>query len=194
MRKKAIARLLAPLAAISVLGAVSPAVPANDYNIDPAHSFIEFRIKHLSYSWLHGRFNTISGAFTHDAANPAANEITVVIDPASVDTNHAERDKDLRSANFLDVENYSGARFVSTGYAGNASSGILSGNLTMHGVTQPIEIKVQKIGEGPDPWGGYRAGFPGTTNLVWADFGISYDLGPTSVVMEMELTIEGIKK
>ena len=92
------------------------------------------------------------------------------------------------------MEKYPGARFVSTGYAGNASSGVISGTLTMHGVTKPIDINVQKIGEGPDPWDGYRAGFHGTMDLVWADFGIAYDLGATSAVMEMELTIEGIKK
>ena len=176
------------------LGSMGTAAPAADYEIDAAHSFIEFRIKHLGYSWLYGRFNRFSGEFSHDPADPSANRISVSIDPASVDTNHAERDKHLRNPDFLDVERYPDAGFESTGYTGDAESGILEGMLTLHGVTKPISIDFRKIGEGKDPWGGYRAGFIGTVTLTRKDFGISYDLGPASETMELELGIEGIRK
>ena len=115
------------------LGSMGTAAPAADYEIDAAHSFIEFRIKHLGYSWLYGRFNRFSGEFSHDPADPSANRISVSIDPASVDTNHAERDKHLRNPDFLDVERYPDAGFESTGYTGDAESGILEGMLTLHG-------------------------------------------------------------
>ena len=102
------------------LGGMGATASAADYEIDPAHSFIEFRIKHLGYSWLYGRFNRFSGGFSHDPADPSANRISVSIDPASVDTNHAERDKHLRNPDFLDVEKYPGAGFESTKYTGDA--------------------------------------------------------------------------
>ena len=88
------------------------------------------------------------------------------IDPASVDTNHAERDKHLRNPDFLDVEKYPDAGFESTKYTGDAESGTLEGMLTLHGVTKPISIELRKLGEGKDPWGGYRAGFIGTVTLT----------------------------
>ena len=176
------------------LAGMGTVASAADYEIDTAHSFIEFRIKHLGYSWLYGRFNRFSGELSYDPADPSANRISVSIDPASIDTNHAERDKHLRNPDFLDVEKYPDAGFESTGYTGDAESGTLEGMLTLHGVTKPISIDLRKIGEGKDPWGGYRAGFIGTVTLTRKDFGIDYNLGPASETMELELGIEGIRK
>jgi polyisoprenoid-binding protein YceI len=184
-----------PLVAAVGLCAAGATALAASYEVDPAHSFVEFRIKHLGYSWLYGRFNDISGEFTYDAASPEASEIAVEIDTASVDTNHAERDKHLRSDDFLDVETYPKASFKSTKFTPNGDGGgTLEGELTLHGVTKPITIELAKLGEGDDPWGGYRAGFVGTTNLTRKDFGMDYDLGPASETMELELGIEGIRK
>ncbi len=176
------------------LGFSAPPAFSADYDVDPAHSFISFRIQHLGYSWLHGRFNRLSGGFSHDADNPAGNAIALKIDPASVDTNHAERDKHLRSEDFLNVKKYPEASFRSTGYTGTAMSGTLTGELTLHGVTKPVSIKGEKIGEGADPWGGHRAGFQGTTKIARKDFGMDYNLGPSAEHVELELTIEGIRK
>ena len=119
------------------LGSIGTALPAADYAIDTAHSFVEFRIKHLGYSWLYGRFNRFSGHFSYDADNPQASAVSVSIDTASVDTNHAERDKHLRGSDFLDVAKYPEATFESTKYAGDAQGGTLEGMLTLHGVTKP---------------------------------------------------------
>ncbi len=165
-----------------------------EYRIDPSHSFVEFRIQHLGYSWLYGRFNNISGTFSHDADAPQRNKISVEIDTASVDTNHAERDKHLRTMDFLNVQKFPKATFESTKYVGSVEEGVLHGMLTLHGVSKPIEISIKKLGEGKDPWGGYRAGFAGTVTLVRKDFGMAYDLGPKSEAMELELGIEGIRK
>lgn len=167
---------------------------AAEYKIDASHTFIEFRTKHLGMSWLYGRFNTFSGSFTYDADDLAASSISLDIDPASVDTNWAERDKHLRSSDFLDVEKYPTASFKSTGFIPNDEGGTLSGDLTLHGVTKSIDIDVVKMGEGDDPWGGYRAGFSGTMLLKRADFGIAYNLGPAAEVLEMHLGIEGIRQ
>ncbi len=175
-------------------GFLSHVAVAADYEIDPAHSFVEFRIQHLGYSWLYGRFNDLSGDFSYDAEQPEASEIDLEIDTASVDTNHAERDKHLRGEDFLNVEEYPKATFKTTQYTGDAEKGTLEGLLTLHGVEKPISIDIEKIGEGPDPWGGYRAGFIGTITLARKDFGIDYDLGSASETMELELSIEGIRQ
>lgn len=184
--------LLASLA--TVLPPVGSIAVATEYKIDPAHSFVEFRAKHLGYSWLYGRFNVISGEFTHDPANPSDNSIAVAVDTATVDTRHAERDKHLRSDDFLAVENHPEATFKSTRYEGTAESGKLHGELTVRGVTRPVVFEIKKMGEGPDPWGGYRAGFTGSYTLTRKDFGIDYDLGPSSAVVELTLGVEGIRK
>ncbi|SEB07735.1 Polyisoprenoid-binding protein YceI [Thiothrix caldifontis] len=165
---------------------------ADDYTIDTEgmHAFIQFRIQHLGYSWLYGRFDKFSGNFSYDEAKPEAAKVEVTIDTTSVNSNHAERDKHLSSEDFLDVAKFPEAKFVSTKY----SSGKLEGNLTLHGVTKPITIDVKEIGAGADPWGGFRRGFEGSTKFALADFGIEKDLGPASKEVEMILSIEGVKK
>jgi len=177
-----------------ILGAGSTAAGAADYQIDPTHSFVQFRVQHLGYSWLHGRFNNVSGSFKYDADKPAESAIDVTIETTSVDSNHAERDKHLRSGDFLNVAEFPKATFKSTGFKGDANGGTLSGVLSLHGVDKPIDIAVKKIGEGKDPWGGYRAGFSGSYVLTRKDFGMTYDLGPASTTVELELGIEGIRK
>ena len=170
---------------------------AADYVIDAkgAHASVNFKIKHLGYSWLIGRFNQFEGGFSYDAENPDASTIQVTIDTASVDSNHAERDKHLRSEDFLNVGEFPQASFNSTSYkATDAENGEITGDLTLHGVTRSISFPVQKIGEGKDPWGGYRAGFAGATTLKLADYGITYNLGPASTEVELELHVEGIRQ
>jgi len=170
---------------------------AADYVVDDkgAHASINFKVSHLGYSWLQGRFNTFDGEFSFDEANPAASKVTVNISTKSVDSNHAERDKHLRSDDFLDVSKYPSANFESTAFTMNADgSAVMTGNFTLHGVTKPIEIAVTKLGEGDDPWGGYRSGFTGTTEFKMKDFGITMDLGPASEAVYLELHVEGVRK
>ena len=165
-------------------------VQAAEYKIDPTHSFVEFRIQHLGFSWLYGRFNDIKGDFSYDEKKPASSRFDVEIATESVDTNHAERDKHLKSKDFLEVDKFPKAAFKTTSFKGERLEGVL----TLHGVSRPISIKVEKVGEGKDPWGGYRAGFYGTTAIKKSDFGISYNLGPAGETIEFELGIEGIRK
>lgn len=175
----------------------SSAVFADTYTIDTkgAHAFIQFRVQHLGFSWLYGRFNEFSGTFNYDEAAPEKSNVEVNIKTASLDSNHAARDKHLRSADFLDVEKYPEARFVGSDLTlGDDGMGTLKGELTLHGVTKPVEISVQKIGGGKDPWGGYRMGFEGRTTFAMADFDIPGQLGPKSKNVEMILSVEGIRQ
>ncbi|BBB26868.1 YceI family protein [Amphritea japonica] len=181
----------------TMAGTLATTAQAADYTIDTkgAHASINFRVSHLGYSWLEGRFNEFGGQFSYDEANPSAANVSVEINTASVDSNHAERDKHIRSEDFLDVKTYPKANFKSTSFTANADgTAVLNGDLTLHGVTKAVVLLVSKIGEGQDPWGGYRAGFTGTTEFKMKDFGITKNLGPASETVYMELHVEGIRQ
>ncbi|MCU7923389.1 MAG: YceI family protein [Candidatus Thiodiazotropha sp. (ex Dulcina madagascariensis)] len=170
---------------------------ASDYLIDTegGHAFIRFKISHLGYSWLAGRFNRFSGEFSYDEKDPSAARVEVVIDMASIDSNHAERDKHLRDDDFLAVESYPEARFVSTSFSElGGGKALLKGDLTLRGITRTLTIDVEHVGAGSDPWGGYRRGFAGETRLVLADFGITKFLGDAAKEMVLMLGVEGIRK
>lgn len=181
----------------TMAGTLATTAQAADYTIDTkgAHASINFRVSHLGYSWLEGRFNEFGGQFSYDETNPSAAEVSVDINTASVDSNHAERDKHIRGEDFLDVKTYPKANFKSTSFTANADgTAVLNGDLTLHGVTKAVVLQVSKIGEGQDPWGGYRAGFTGTTEFKMKDFGITKNLGPASETVYMELHVEGIRQ
>jgi polyisoprenoid-binding protein YceI len=182
--------------AVSSIGAMSLPAMADTYVIDTkgAHASVNFAIKHLGYSVLTGRFDKFEGEFTYDPAKPEASTVNVTIDTTSVNSNHAERDKHLRSADFLNVEKFPKATFVSKSIKLDDDEFDIVGDLTLNGVTKSVVIEVEKVGEGKDPWGSYRAGFSGETEIKLKDFNIKMDLGPASQVVKLELEIEGIKK
>jgi polyisoprenoid-binding protein YceI len=190
------------LSLASVIGAIgllpgTAAAEVEQYVIDTkgAHAFVQFRIKHLGYSWLYGRFNEFGGAFSYDTEDPSNSTIEVDIQTASLDSNHAERDKHLRGEDFLEVDKYPEASFKSTKVDwADDGTGTVTGDFTLRGVTKPVTIAVEEIGAGPDPWGGYRRGFQGETSFPLKDFGIDYDLGPASTDVEIILSVEGIRQ
>lgn len=170
---------------------------AADYKIDKEgqHAFVNFKISHLGYSWLYGTFKDFDGAFSFDAAKPEESKVQVELKTTSVDSNHAERDKHLRSADFLNVAKHPTATFASTGVKSTGEgTADISGNLTLNGVTKPVVIAAKFIGEGQDPWGGYRAGFEGSTKLKLKDFDIQKDLGPASSEVELIISVEGVRQ
>jgi polyisoprenoid-binding protein YceI len=167
---------------------------AADYDVDAAHTTVQFKVGHLGFSELVGRFNTFSGTFSMDDANPAAAKASFEIDAASVDSNHEPRDKHLRSPDFLDVKQYPKMTFVSTGYEGTKEKGMLKGTLTLHGISKPVAFELVHIGEGKDPWGGYRSGFNASTTIKRSDFGVSYMLPGIPDEMSINLFVEGVRK
>lgn len=185
------------LLAASLASLMSMTALADKYVIDTegAHAAIQFKIKHLGYSWLVGRFNTFKGEFVYDADNLAASQVNVVIDTKSIDSNHAERDKHLRGSDFLEVSTYPKATFESKKVIPGADGKFqIVGDLTLHGVTKSVTIDASHIAGGNDPWGGHREGFEGTTTIALKDFGINFNLGPASETVELSLYVEGIKK
>jgi len=185
------------LAALVLAASTMMPAYAADYVIDTAkaHAFIDFRIQHLGFSWMTGRFNDFAGTFSYDADKPEDSVIDVKIDVASVDTNFAERDKHLRGK-FLQTDKFPDASFKSTSFKTmDDGSLVVTGEFTLHGVTKTLEFTVEKVGEGEDPWGGYRAGFVGETSFVISDYGIDVSmLGPSSKEVFLTLSIEGIRK
>ena len=170
---------------------------AADYTIDKEgqHAFVNFKISHLGYSWLWGTFKDFDGSFSFDAEQPEASEVEVELKTASVDTNHAERDKHLRSDDFLNVAKHPTATFKSTSVKSTGEgTADITGDLTLNGVTKPVVIAATFIGEGKDPWGGYRAGFEGSTTLKLKDFDIKMDLGPASQTVDLIISVEGVRK
>ena len=179
----------------SLLFTTGSAVAA-DYAIDKQgqHAFVNFRIQHLGYSWLYGTFKDFDGSFTFDEKNPSADKVNVTINTNSVDTNHAERDKHLRSAEFLNVSKFPQATFASTEVK-KAGEGLdITGNLTLNGVTKPVTLVAKLIGQGDDPWGGKRAGFEAKGKIRLKDFNITTDLGPASQEVDLIISVEGVQK
>lgn len=188
---------LLPLTAVAAVFALAAPASAADYAFDikGAHASINFRVKHLGFSWLAGRFDTFNGNFSYDDKAPEKSTVSVEIDTASVNSNHAERDKHLRSADFLDVAKFPKATFVSKSVKPkDGGKATIVGDLTLRGVTKEVTIEATSIGGGADPWGGVRQGFEGVTSFKLADFGVPKDLGPASKDVELTLHVEGVKK
>ena len=184
--------------ALSSISLFSLSAQADNYTIDTkgAHASINFSVKHMGFSVLTGRFDTFNGDFTYDPAKLEASTINVTIDTSSVDTNHAERDKHLRTPDFLNVEKNPKATFVSKKVVVGADkvSFSLIGDFTLNGVTKSVTIAAKKVGEGKDPWGGYRAGFEGTTEIYLKDFAINSKFVPDTETIKLSLNVEGLKK
>ncbi|MCK8665502.1 YceI family protein [Pseudomonas azerbaijanoccidens] len=191
------------LAALAIGSALLSAgnVMAADYVVDKEgqHAFVDFKISHLGYSFITGTFKDIDGKFSFDAAKPEDSKIEFNVNTASVFTNHAERDKHIASGDFLNAGKFAKATFVSTSVkstgknAAGKDTADVAGDLTIAGVTKPVVVKATFLGEGKDPWGGYRAGFEGTTTIKRSDFGKQKDLGPASDAVELYVSFEGVK-
>ena len=190
MLKKSILGLAAGTLLLSAGSAL-----AENYQFDKQgqHGFIEFRIQHLGYSWLYGSFKDFDGNFTYDAKDSAKDKVEVTIKTGSIDTNHAERDKHLRSPDFLNAAKFPEAKFVSTAVKKEGDKYLVTGDFTLNGVTKPITLDAKLTGEGKDPWGGYRAGFEAKGNIKLKEFNIKSDLGPKSQEVELMLSVEGVQ-
>ena len=186
--------LLAVSAAALLATSLNASAAEYKFDKEGQHAFVQFRIQHLGYSWLYGSFKDFDGGFTFDEANPSADKVNVTINTTSLDTNHAERDKHLRSADFLNTAKFPQATFTSTEVKKEGKDYKITGNLTLNGVTKPITLDAHLMGEGKDPWDGYRAGFEASGEVVLKEFNISKDLGPASQKAELIISVEGVRQ
>jgi polyisoprenoid-binding protein YceI len=147
------------------------------YKIDPAHSTAQFVVKHMMITNVRGAFSNVQGSVVWDAANPDQSKVDVVIDANTIQTHEPDRDKHLRSADFLEVEKFPVINFKSTSVK-SAGEGELNitGDLNIHGVTKPVLLKVEgPTAETKDPWGNVRIGASGTTKIKRSDFGLKWN-------------------
>lgn len=171
---------------------VQNASPAGNFKIDPLHSVVQFWVGHMGVSEFPGRFDSIAGDFSVDAAHPEADKVSVQVPIDSLDTNFDKRNKDLLGPDFFNAKQFPIMSFTSTSVRmKTANEGELSGNLTLHGVTKPVTFSLRHVGAGPDPWGGYRSGYVAKTTIHRSDFGMTYMLNGISDVIVVQLNIEG---
>jgi polyisoprenoid-binding protein YceI len=173
---------------------VATAAPST-WDIDTAHSSVGFTVRHLVISKVRGRFLRWSGSLVLDEADPGASRIEARIETASIDTNEPKRDAHLRSADFFDVEQHPELVFRSTGVTKSGGRDYrLSGELTLSGVTRPVVLEVESLGQAKDPWGGTRAGFTARTSIDRREFGLTWnqalEAGGVLVGDQVEIAIE----
>ncbi len=162
---------------MSTLAPPQIATTTTTWNIDPAHSNAEFKVKHMMISNVKGQFTGVKGALTLDESNVINSRIEASIDAASINTHEAQRDAHLKSADFFDVEKFPTLSFHSTRITrGRDGELAVAGDLTIHGVTRNVVFTV----EGPtaaakDPWGNTRVGLTATTKINRKDFGLTWN-------------------
>jgi len=187
---------------IVVLAGALPAWADSVWEIDPAHSSVQFSVRHMMVSNVRGAFTKVAGTVRGDEQDPTLAGVEATIDTSSIDTREAKRDEHLRSPDFLDVAKYPTMTFHSKKIAKTGDGRYdVTGDLTLHGVTREVVLHV----EGPspamkDPRGGLRAGASATARISRRDFGITWskalDGGGVVVGDDIDVTIdvEGVKK
>lgn len=167
--------------------------------IDPAHSSVAFSVRHMVLSTLRGRFTRFSGDIAYDRSDISHSLVNVRIDAASVNTDHGDRDSDLRGANFLNVQLFPEITFASKEVKSLCKGYLCIGDLTLRGVTREVEIPFEITGRQRDLQGKERLGFDGALAVNREDFGISFhpllaNGGPVIAKdIKIELSMEAVK-
>ena len=186
------------LVTVSLIGLMSvlsiPAFAAEIYKLDPDHTAVVFRVKHLDVAYVYGRFKGPTGTFVFDPATPAKNSIKLQVQTKNVDTAVDKRDKHIKSPDFLNAGEYPFASFKSTSVK-KISNGVyeVSGQLTMLGKSRPIVFEARETGSGNDPWGNFRRGFETTFTIKRSEFGMDFMLSGLSDEIVLTVSIEGIR-
>jgi polyisoprenoid-binding protein YceI len=155
-------------------GTQIPGYVAGTWDIDPVHTDISFTVRHMMVSKVRGYFRQFEGSFV-TGENPLDSSVEVSVDLSSIDTNNADRDNHLRSADFFAVEEHPTMTYRSTGVRADGDDYVLDGELTLHGTTGPVSLQLELNGFGPDPFGGVRSGFSATGEISRKEFDISFD-------------------
>jgi polyisoprenoid-binding protein YceI len=190
-------RKILPTAA-TVLGlallSAAPLSAADTYAVDSVHSSVSFKIQHLGISWVHGRFDDVSGSITVDRDDPTKSSFTLTIKPETVDTNNQMRDTHLKSPDFFNVKQFPTLTFKSTSVKPVADGYQVTGDLTMHGETKSISFTLQGGKTAEFPKGMQRIGF--TTDLVLkrSEFGMDKMLNALGDEVHISIGLEGLRR
>jgi polyisoprenoid-binding protein YceI len=173
--------------------AVSAPGTVTTWNIDPAHSAAEFKVRHLMISNVKGKFSGLSGVLKLDEGNYAHSSVEASIPVSTVSTGDEKRDGHLLTADFFDAEKFPAMAFKSTNVESTGGGNYdVSGDLTIHGVTKPVVFKVEDVSEpSKDPWGNSRIGLSGSIKIDRKDFGLTFNasLETGGVMVGEEVTI-----
>ncbi|WP_029007511.1 YceI family protein [Azospirillum halopraeferens] len=178
------------LGTVALSGAVPAAAAPVAYTVDPAHTAVVFLVDHLGFASAIGRFNTVSGEIAFDKEAMENNRVTVTIDTASIDTNHAKRDEHLKSPDFFNVKEFPRMTFTSTRVEKTGDgAGRLHGDLTLLGVTRPVVLDVTFNKDGVSAASRKETvGFSARGTIRRGEFGMSY--GAPNIGDEIQLLIE----
>lgn len=188
-------RIVTCLLSSSLLLALVAQASAGSFTLDRAHSAVEFKVKHMMISKTRGEFGDFTASFDFEPGEPESWRVEATIQAASLDTRNEDRDKHLRSEEFLFVEKYPTITFVSTGVemVGDREAK-LAGDLTIRGVTRPVVLDLEVRGMVDDPWGNTKAGFAVSGKINRKDFGLTWhkvlETGGLVVSDEVEIIIE----
>ncbi len=165
------------------------------YKIDPAHSTAHFSVRHMMVTNVRGAFSKVEGTVVIDTDNPAASSVDATIDASTVNTNEAQRDAHLKSGDFLDVEKYPTLAFKSKKIDRDGDDWKVTGDLTLHGVTKEVVLKVDgPTEETKDPYGNIRVGASAATKIKRSDFGLTWnavlEAGGIAVSDDLKIEIE----
>ncbi len=152
-----------------------PGYLAGTWDLDPAHTEVGFSVRHMMVSKVRGRFTTFTGTIV-TAEDPTQSSVTAEIDLSSINTNNEQRDGHIKSADFFDVEKFPTMTYRSTSVAASGDDWVVQGELSLHGVTLSVPLKVELNGFTADPYGGQRSGFTVTGELNRRDFGIDISM------------------
>jgi polyisoprenoid-binding protein YceI len=187
-------RALALLATVLAAAVASPARAAETYTVDPVHSSVVFRVKHMNTSYAWGRFNDLGGSFALDQADPAQSKLQFQVKSTSVDTANPKRDQHLRGPDFLNAVQFPTIGFASTGVAKSSDGYEVSGNLTLHGVTKPITFRLTPTGSGKSPMGAAIAGIEASFTIKQSDFGITKMAAMIGDEVWINVSVEGVRQ
>ena len=179
---------------LTYLGMNQTVFGADSYALDKGHTAIIFGIKHLNMSYTYGRFNDIDGQFKLDAQNAANSSFKVTIKTASIDTGLKKRDDHLRSPDFFNANQFPVITFESTQVEAASDGYRVTGNLSLHGATKSITLHLQKMGEGDDPWGNYRAGFATELTIKRSDYGMTNMPEAVGDEVKLMISFEGLRQ
>jgi polyisoprenoid-binding protein YceI len=187
-------RLLAVLTVAPLLALLAPSARADDYAIDQDHTSVSFQIKHLDLSWVHGRFNTVTGTLTIDPANPDKSSLEVTIPVESLDTNNKKRDAHLLGPDFFDAQKYPQIVFKSKSIKPVKEGLEVSGDFTIHGVTRPVTFTLKGGKTAEFPKGVQRTGYSTELVIKRTQFGMDKLVGPVGDEVYIAISFEGVKK
>lgn len=180
---------------LALLALALPALAADTYDVDKEHASVVFKVRHLGMSDTWGRFNDVGGTLVIDEQDPSKSTFNIVIKTESVDTGNERRDRHLRNADFFDAGQFPEITFKSkTVRRSEPSVWEVAGDLSLHGVTKPLTVRITKIGGGQDPWGKTRIGGELSFTIKRSDFGMTGMQQAVGDEVTLFVSLEGIKK